>query len=208
MRITPAEAAIVGTAVGATATFSAALITQRATTKRDRERRLWDRRVDTYAELMSAVHLFARMRAQALDDTLPENDARRTEAHETAAAIAARVEIYSPKPLILACKESFDLTDKWQEAWEKWCAQDPNVRLDTGADKLWRKFTEYVKESRKADRNLLELLLSDVHGESPKQNGRSRKRFLRIPIPFTTVNPPVTRETTSAKTALTKSDQS
>lgn len=63
MRITPAEAAIIGTSLGATATLSAAWITQRATSRRERERRLWDRRVATYDDLMSTVHTYAQLRA-------------------------------------------------------------------------------------------------------------------------------------------------
>lgn len=175
--ISPAEAAIIGTSLGATATLSAAWLTQRATTRRDQERRLWDRRVDTYADLMSTIHAFARMRAQArLTGELPDSEERRATAQNAAVTLVARIELYSSEPLRLACQKSFDGIDKWQEAWEQWHNQGEDIRLE--ADKRWQRFARFVKESRAADRELLELLLADVHVHQREQKKWIRRLFL------------------------------
>ncbi|MFE3854950.1 hypothetical protein ACFXPN_27935 [Streptomyces griseorubiginosus] len=177
MRITPAEAAIIGTSLGATATLSAAWLTQRATSRRERERRLWDRRVATYDDLMSTVHTYAQLRAHTRRSyELPELEGVRSEALHSAAALAARIELYSSERLREACERSFDGVQRWLLAWEEWHEQGPAVRLPSQADGLWKKFTKRVEEAEKADSELLELLLADVHGarRTPWRHRRGR----------------------------------
>ncbi|MFE9605371.1 hypothetical protein [Streptomyces hokutonensis] len=208
MRITPAEAALIGTSIGATATFCAAWLTQRVTTKRDHERRIWDRRVDTYAELMRTVHTFARMRAEAqLTAELPQSEERKAEAHNAAVTLVARIELYSSEPLRLACERSFEGIDKWQEAWEDWHNQGADIRLASRADKLWRKFAERVKGSQEADRDLLDLLLEDVHGRQEEPEQRSGRRLLGVQLTLTTANSSASWETFLRKRQPTETDQ-
>jgi len=208
VRITPAEAALIGTSIGATATFCAAWLTQRVTTKRDHERRIWDRRVDTYAELMRTVHTFARMRAEAqLTAELPQSEERKAEAHNAAVTLVARIELYSSEPLRLACERSFEGIDKWQEAWEDWHNQGADIRLASRADKLWRKFAERVKGSQEADRDLLDLLLEDVHGRQEEPEQRSGRRLLGVQLTLTTANSSASWETFLRKRQPTETDQ-
>ena len=178
MRITPAEAAIIGTSLGATATLSAAWITQRAISRRERERRLWDRRVATYDDLMSTVHTYAQLRAHTRRTfDLPQLEGVRSEALHSAAALAARIELYSSERLREACERSFDGMQRWLEAWEEWHNQGEDIRLPSQADGLWKRFTKRVVEAEEADSELLRLLLADVHGErkgSRRQRRRSR----------------------------------
>jgi hypothetical protein len=173
VRITPAEAAIIGYSVGATATLSAAWLTQRATSRRERERRLWDRRVATYDDLMSTLHTYAQLRAHTRRSfDLPQLEGVRSEALHSAAALAARIELYSSEPLREACERSFDGVQRWLLAWEEWHEQGAAVRLPSQADGLWKKFTKRVEEAEKADSELLELLLADIHG---KRRGPRRR---------------------------------
>jgi hypothetical protein len=172
VHISPTEAALIGTSLGATATLSAAWLTQRSTSRRERERRLWDRRVATYDDLMSTVHTYAQLRAltrRSFD--LPELEGVRSEALHSAATLAARIELYSSERLREACERSFDCVQRWLEAWEEWHQQGAQVRLPSQADGLWKKFLKRVEEAEEADSELLELLLADVHGK----RGKGRK---------------------------------
>ncbi|MGK3938147.1 hypothetical protein ABK046_06905 [Streptomyces caeruleatus] len=207
MRITPAEAAIIGTSLGATATLSAAWITQRATSRRERERRLWDRRVATYDDLMSTVHTYAQLRAHTRRTfDLPELEGVRNEAMHSAAALAARIELYSSAPLREACERSFDGMQRWLEAWEEWHEQGPSVRLPSQADGLWKKFTKRVEEAEEADSELLELLLADVHGERRGPRSRPVGRHLGIRLSVTTSGSAASWETVIGKKAPRNSD--
>lgn len=200
MRITPAEAAIIGTSLGATATLSAAWITQRATSRRERERRLWDRRVATYDDLMSTVHAYAQLRAhtrQTFD--LPHLEDLRGEALHSAATLAARIELYSSERLREACEKSFDGMQRWLEAWEEWHHQGEAVRLPSQADGLWRKFTDRVDEAKEADSELLDLLLSDIHGEQKRSRFSPPGRSLGIKLSVTTSGSSTSWETSIGK---------
>ncbi|MFJ4833679.1 hypothetical protein ACIP79_27785 [Streptomyces sp. NPDC088747] len=173
MRITPVVAALTGTSLGALASLIAAGITQRATTLRDRERRLWDRRADAYSDVMATIHTFARLRAYASrTGRLPKSRGRQDEATDSAAALAARIEIYGSEALRGACVRSFDAMQAWMSAWERWHKQGEGHRLPNDEDALWLKFTMCVEESRKADSQLLGLLRDDVHGKPRKRKFR------------------------------------
>ncbi|MEV0734581.1 hypothetical protein AB0I51_01150 [Streptomyces sp. NPDC050549] len=200
MRITPAEAAIIGTSLGATATLSAAWTTQRATSRRERERRIRDHRVATYEDLMSTVHTYAQLRAhtrQTFD--LPQLEGVRNEALHSPAAPAARIELYSSERPREACEKSFDGMQRWLEAWEDRHDQGPDVRLPSRADGLWRKFTDRVEESEAADSELLDLLLADIHGERKRSSPSSPGRFLGIKLSVTTSGSSASWETSIGK---------
>ena len=207
MRITPAEAAIIGTSLGATATLSAAWITQRATSRRERERRIWDRRVATYDDLMSTVHTYAQLRAhtrQTFD--LPQLEGVRNDALHSAATLAARIELYSSEKLREACEESFDGMRRWLEAWEEWHDQGEDIRLPSKADGLWKKFTDRVEESEAADSELLDLLVADIHGERKRSIPSPPGRFLGIRLSVTTSGSSASWETSIGKSRSKKPD--
>ncbi|WP_329249889.1 hypothetical protein OG223_19205 [Streptomyces sp. NBC_01478] len=187
MRITPAEAAIIGTSLGATGTLTAAWMTQRATARRERERRLWDRRTDTYADLMTTIHVLAQDRARTEHTgERPDDQSRTAAARESAGALAARVELYSSEHLRSACERSFTCTDIWVRAWEEWHQRGTGVRLKSPRDRKWQTFTERVAASQEADSRLLGLLLADVHGERAKRKKRRLRRLLGIRVTVTT----------------------
>ena len=207
MHITPAEAAIIGTSLGATATLSAAWITQRATSRRERERRLWDRRVATYDDLMSTLHTYAQLRAHTRRSfDLPELEGVRSEALHSAATLAARIELYSSEPLREACERSFDGVQRWLLAWEEWHEQGPAVRLPSQADGLWKKFTRRVEEAERADSELLELLLADVHGTRRGARRFPKGRNRGISLRKTTSGSSTSRRTAPGKNAPRKPD--
>lgn len=207
MRITPAEAAILGTSLGATATFSAAWMTQRATSKRERERRLWDRRTDTYADLMTTVHALAQDRARTeLTGERPDDQSRSAAARESAGALAARVELYSSEDLRDACASAFTCADNWIEAWERWHRRGPGVRLRSTRDRKWQTFTECVAASQDADSHLLKLLLKDVHEELSERRKRRWRRLLRVRRDATTARSAAPGESLSRKKRRSGSD--
>ncbi|MER6284018.1 hypothetical protein [Streptomyces sviceus] len=208
MRITPAEAAIIGYSVGATATLSAAWLTQRATSRRERERRLWDRRVATYDDLMSTLHTYAQLRAHTRRSfDLPQLEGVRSEALHSAAALAARIELYSSEPLREACERSFDGVQRWLLAWEEWHEQGAAVRLPSQADGLWKKFTKRVEEAEKADSELLELLLADIHGKRRGPRRRPTDLFPNSRRSVTTSSSSASGKTVPGKKASRKPDR-
>ncbi len=164
-----AVAALIGAVVGASASITAALLTQRATDRRDRERRMWDRRVDTYDDMMATIHRFARMRAHAeRTGRLPESRGRRDEARGSAQLLTARIEIYSSEKLRGACEKAFAEIQNWMRAWEAWHERDVGLRLQSDKDAKWQVFLQCVRDSKEADRALLDLVHIDVHGKKRK----------------------------------------
>ncbi|MCT9080675.1 hypothetical protein [Streptomyces fulvoviolaceus] len=166
MSITPAVAALIGAGVGASASILTTLLAQLATGRRDRERRMWDRRVETYDDMMATIRRFARMRAHAVyTSRLPESPERRDEAKESAFLLTARIDIYSSSELRTACEKAFEATQNWMKAWEAWEDQPQGRRVANTRDDKWQLFLQCTDDSKKADRKLLELVRTDVHGK-------------------------------------------
>ncbi|WLW51502.1 hypothetical protein [Streptomyces sp. YU58] len=165
MSLTPAVAALIGAAVGATGGVVTAWLTQRATGRRERERRMWDRRVETYDDMMATIRRFARMRAHAVRTSrLPDSPAGRDEADASAFLLTARIEIYGSTDLRAACEQAFAEIQNWMKAWEAWEEQGAGRRVASARDAKWLMFLKCTRDSEEADRRLLELVRRDVHG--------------------------------------------
>lgn len=165
-------AALIGAAVGATASIATAWLTQRATSRRERERRMWDRRVETYDDMMATVRRFARMRAHAVRTSrLPDSPAGRDEADASAFLLTARIEIYGSTDLRAACEKAFAEIQNWMKAWEAWEQQGAGRRLASARDAKWLMFLTCTRDSEEADRRLLELVRRDVYGKKAQRIG-------------------------------------
>jgi hypothetical protein len=121
MNIAPVVAALAGAVVGATGVVVTAWLTQRATGRRERERRMWDRRVETYDDMMATIRRFARMRAHAVRTSrLPDSPAGRDEADASAFLLTARIEIYGSADLRAACEQAFAEIQNWMKPAGVW----------------------------------------------------------------------------------------
>ncbi|MEU6992495.1 hypothetical protein ABZ953_17785 [Streptomyces sp. NPDC046465] len=168
MGLTPAEAALSGTALGALATSSSAWLIQRATTRRERENRIWDRRMAVYDEVMIVVRRMAGLRETVLrTGAFPERRAGETGPADDMSPLLARLEIYGSDALFGACKRAFTAWRQWNLAWAKWRTQRENNPRISDNDEFWVEFKVTVRKSRKADRRVLALLRAEVHPEKP-----------------------------------------
>lgn len=166
MGLTPAVAALGGTALGALATFSSAWLIQRATTRRERENRVWDRRMAVYDEVMIVVRRLADLRETVLrTGAFPERRAGETGPADDMSPLLARLEIYGSDALLAACKRAFTAWRRWNRAWAQWHTQRENNPRISDNDEFWVAFRETVRKSRKADRRVLALLRAEVHPE-------------------------------------------
>ncbi|MEV7197720.1 hypothetical protein AB0N81_38910 [Streptomyces sp. NPDC093510] len=177
MGLTPAEAALSGTALGAAATFSSAWLIQLATTRRDREHRVWEQRVAAYVEAMALVRRSGDLRETAVrtGELRGSRDGAAAPADDMPALIA-RLEIFGTDVALDVCRDAFEATDAWQWAWGSWRTQEGNNPRRSTNDRLWVEFENSAATSREADLRVLELLRAEVRGE---QLGRRRSRGTR-----------------------------
>lgn len=186
MGLTPAEAALTGTAFGALATFSSAWLIQRATTRREHENRVWDRRMAVYDEVMIAVRRMADLRETVRrTGAFPERPPGAPVPADDMSPLLARLEIYGSDALLTACKRAFAARRRWKLAWGSWCTQQDNNPRISDNDAYWVEFKRAVKKSRKADHRLLDLLRSEIHPERISMRRKwltrlKRSRFPRI----------------------------
>ncbi|MGV9878291.1 hypothetical protein [Streptomyces sp. NPDC003006] len=180
MGLTPAEAALCGTALGATATFSSAWYIQRATTRRERENRIWDRRMEVYDEVMIVVRRMADLRETVLrTGAFPERRAGEAAVVDDVVPLLARLEIYATDPLLDACKDMFDAGHEWNWAWGAWRTQRGNNPRRGEDDDLWVEFELTVDKSRESDGIVLDLLRAEVHTEKRRKR-RKLREILRV----------------------------
>ncbi|WP_055569548.1 hypothetical protein [Streptomyces atriruber] len=186
MGLSPAEAALTGTAFGALATFSSAWLIQRATTRRERENRVWDRRMAVYDEVMIVVRRMADLRETVRrTGAFPERRPDDTGPADAMSPLLARLEIYGSDALLTACKRAFAARRRWNLAWGTWHTQRDNNPRISDNDEFWVEFKKTVKKSRKADRRVLSLLRAEVHAEriSVWRKLQTRLKWIRWPKP-------------------------
>lgn len=159
--LNPATAAIIGTTLGAIASISGVLLTQIATSRRERENRVWSRCMTVYEDAMITVHRLAVLRSGLSEtDTWPGGTgAAETDSH----ALAARLEIYATTEVLEAHWATFTTMRAWMHAWEEWDSQEGDPRVSE-SDELWREFIRCVKASEESDRQFWITLRKEVRG--------------------------------------------
>ncbi|TGB00773.1 hypothetical protein [Streptomyces sp. MZ04] len=169
MTLSPATAAIIGMSLGAVASFSGAWFTQRATDRRERESRVWSRRMDVYEEAMVIVRRLGGLRVELgrTGDWPDGTGAALTDAE----VLAARLEIYASVPVLKAHLATFRAMRAWIAAWEEWDNQEGGYARMAESDELWREFIRRVAESEKSDHEFLSILRKEVHGRRSPQLG-------------------------------------
>ncbi|QEV18271.1 hypothetical protein [Streptomyces alboniger] len=181
MALTPAEAALCGTALGALATFSSAWFIQRATSRRERDNRVWDRRMQVYDEVMIVVRRMAELRETVLrTGVFPERRDGEAAVVDDVVPLLARLEIYATDPLLDACKGTFEAGHEWNWAWGAWRTQRGNNPRRGEDDELWVEFELAADKAREADGLVLDLLRAEVHREQrPKRRKLPERLRLR-----------------------------
>ncbi len=169
MRLTPVETAVIGTAVGAAASFSSAWFVQRATLARERESRVWERRAAVYEEALTSVKRGERFRADVLETgALPEiPEQRRSEVQ--ADLVLARLEIYGSPRLVEAHRRTAAEMRQWVRDFASWKEQATQGRtpVRSPADPLWAAVTLQADRARVVDLEFTGLVQADIQAQRP-----------------------------------------
>ncbi|QEU94143.1 hypothetical protein CP970_27465 [Streptomyces kanamyceticus] len=175
--LTAVEAALTGTALGSLATFSSAWYIQRATTRREHESRLWERRRGVYDEAVILMHRIGHLRDEVEETgAFPERAPGDPDPVGDMTALVARMDIYGTDELLAACERVFEALDGWNRAWGAWHTQRETNPRRSASDPRWVRFLDLVKVSREAESRAIGLLRSDVHVERPPEWWKLRER--------------------------------
>ncbi|MFJ2773375.1 hypothetical protein [Streptomyces sp. NPDC087300] len=177
MGLTAAEAALTGTALGSLMTFSSAWYIQRATTRREREHRVWERRRDVYDEAVIVMHRIGHLRDEVEEfGDFPERPAGAPDPLGDMTALVARMDIYGSDELLAACERASEALDGWNWAWGAWHTQQETNPRRSMSDPRWVRFLEAVAASRAAESRVIGLLRAEVHLERPPTWWKLRER--------------------------------
>lgn len=167
MHLSPVEATVIGTTVGALASLSSSWLVQRGARAREREGRIWERRAAVYEEALTSVKRGQRFRAEVLrTGLLPE--AREQRRHEVEAdVVLAQLEIYGSPELIAAHVRTARAMETWVaafSAWQEQAALGGNPQ-PVPTDPLWPGVVRGADEARHEEERFTRLVQVDVRAE-------------------------------------------
>ncbi|MFD7998477.1 hypothetical protein [Streptomyces mirabilis] len=152
MRLTPIEATLIGTALGATATTLTAGVTQRATRARERDHKLWERRIDAVEETYQAYTALAKIRRAAVTKKEPPSDQETTWPLQDEARVAGvKLELYGAPEASVAFEKAFNAWANWYIAMLSWHVNDR-------AEDQWPRVEELSEKADAVDKALFEAL--------------------------------------------------
>ncbi|WP_405854914.1 hypothetical protein OG407_03605 [Streptomyces sp. NBC_01515] len=97
MRLTPLEATLIGTFLGASATLLASVITQRGTRSRERDQRFWEHRADALEETHRIMLAFAAVRNETLASKAVPDDLDPDRPEQPVRLIETKIALYAPR---------------------------------------------------------------------------------------------------------------
>lgn len=175
--LTAVEAALTGTALGSLATFSSAWYIQRATSRREHESRVWERRRGVYDEAVIVMHRIGHLRDEVEESgRFPEREPGDPDPLGDMPALVARMDIYGTDELLEACERVSEALDGWNTAWGAWRTQRETNPRRSASDPRWVRFLDCVQVSREAESRVIGLLRADVHVEPPPGWWKVRER--------------------------------
>jgi hypothetical protein len=120
MRLTPIEATLIGTTLGASATLIAAAVTQRGTRARERDHRLWERRADALEETHRVMLAFARVRAETLRTKAVPDELDPDRPEDPARLVETKIALYASKAVGKAHTAWFDALKAFLVSFVGW----------------------------------------------------------------------------------------
>ncbi|NEA56176.1 hypothetical protein G3I60_18980 [Streptomyces sp. SID13666] len=153
-------------------------IAQRSTTRREREHRVWDRRMAVYDESLILIHRIAHDRGEMVrTGILPERRNPQTDRADIT-PVLAKLEIYGSDQLLAAHEKTFEAMREWINAWGIWKTQEETNPRRSDRDPLWVIVTEGVRKAEEADRRFVELLRAEARadGHGKRKGVRFRNR--------------------------------
>jgi hypothetical protein len=165
MHVSTVAATLIGTTVGALASFSSTLLIQRATLARERENRIWERRAMVYEDALTSVNRGERFRAGVLETgELPEVPARQGREVE-ADLVLARLKIYGSRPVVNAHARTIAAMTEWITgfaAWKEQAAHGGTPVRDPLQDALWAAVLQAAERAQGADRDLVDVVQAEI----------------------------------------------
>ncbi|MFF5302895.1 hypothetical protein ACFY5F_26325 [Streptomyces sp. NPDC013161] len=148
----------------------AAGVTQRATRSRERDHRLWERRIDAVEETYQAYKALASARRSAVSQReRPPDETSSWPLREEAKAAGVKLALYGALETSVAFEEAFN-------AWAKWYMEILGLDVYEGAQDRWPLVEEKAKKADAADQKLFEALHLEAslrpHRRWPWSRGR------------------------------------
>ncbi|MER5821020.1 hypothetical protein ABT086_01595 [Streptomyces mirabilis] len=120
MRLTPIEATLIGTTLGASATLVASAVTQRSTRARERDHRLWERRADALEETHRVMLAFAKVRMETIRTKAVPDELDPDRPEEPARLVATKIALYASKAVGEAHAAWFDALKEFLVSFVGW----------------------------------------------------------------------------------------
>ncbi|WP_405866763.1 MULTISPECIES: hypothetical protein [unclassified Streptomyces] len=184
MRLTPVEATLIGTTVGALASFSSTWFIQRATLARERESRIWERRAAVYEDALTSVNRGERFRAGVLETgDLPEVPGQRGREVE-ADLVLARLRIYGSRRVVDAHLGTIAAMTEWITSFATWREQAAHGRTpvrDPATDPLWGTVLREAERARSVDLEFVRIVQEEIQADEAERPRRPRALWWRRP---------------------------
>ncbi|MFJ6481142.1 hypothetical protein ACIQK6_13610 [Streptomyces sp. NPDC091682] len=181
--LTPVQATLIATSITATVSTIAVVITHRLTLSRDRRHRLWDRRMDTYAEVLKATRDVAMVRSEAQSkQRLPDGTYAKFES-SLENLLSAKVAMFGSLTVIQLKNEAFATFALWVKAWGTW--ERSNQMAQTipeeveDARQYWEVVEGLSKAANEADKALADAIKAEAKFKRIKRTGWARLAFWR-----------------------------
>ncbi|GAB2867335.1 hypothetical protein GCM10027074_38570 [Streptomyces deserti] len=170
MALQPVEATLIVGAVGVLTTTSAVLITHRLTLRRDRQHRVWDRRMDTYEEVLRSRRVLAQHRAEVLRTQSAKSSVIDAEKELNAFLLTqAQLDMFGSPAVraldtlsLAAFNHWARLLSEWRDLYARATSHFNNQEMWDEADRKWAELKEASETVDLADRRLVEVIRDEA----------------------------------------------
>ncbi|GHD56043.1 hypothetical protein ACFQL8_17115 [Streptomyces goshikiensis] len=167
MPLQPVEATLIAASVTSLVSTVAVVVTHRLTQARERRHRVWDRRMDTYAELSKTYMIvgenreYIRRHMKAAEDFLPDFT------DDAYALLDAKLALFGSPEIMHLSERTFEALEQWVAKINAWIELAHPDGFDTfvpsrNADRAWQEFEEAADLAKAADLELATALLLEA----------------------------------------------
>ncbi|MFE6128563.1 hypothetical protein ACFQ6Q_09865 [Streptomyces sp. NPDC056437] len=170
MALQPVEATLIVGAVGVLTTTTAVVITHRLTLRRDRQHRLWDRRMDTYEEVLRTRRALAQHRAEVLRTQSAKSSIIDPGKELNAFLLTqAQLDMFGSPAIraldtlsLAAFNHWARLLSEWRDLHARAISHFNNQEMYDEADERWAELVHASKSVDLADRRLSEVIRDEA----------------------------------------------
>ncbi|MGQ4471935.1 hypothetical protein ACN6K6_004721 [Streptomyces violaceoruber] len=186
MALQPVEATLIGAAVGALAATSVALLTHLLTRGRDRAFRVWERRMDTYQEVLRTRDVLARHRAELLRSQSESADFPDPDRVLNAIFLSRiQLDMFGSPGIKTVEMFAWVAFNHWHSALSEWRqlhararAHFNNQEMYDAADRKWKEVKDLAKTVDLMDQRLAEAIRAEAKFEEYARS-KWRERALK-----------------------------